>query len=52
MQPRAQALVDPGVNSPGRTAGASRVALATSKWCLDVQCGDRSATGLTRSTRL
>jgi hypothetical protein len=39
MQPRAQALVDPGVNSPGRTAGASRVALATSKWCLDVQCG-------------
>src|SRR6266516_3922321 len=39
MQPRAQALVDPGAGSPGRTAGASRVALATSKWCLDVQCG-------------
>jgi len=49
MQPRAQALVDPGVNSPGRTAGASRVALATSKWC--AQHAGKAENGMIKTSK-
>ena len=39
MQPRAQALDDPGVTLTGSDRWGQSRALSTSKWCLDVQCG-------------